>query len=127
MRTAALVLAAGAASAGLLFAVPAQEPPGSRVPVTGKSPPVLAPVDEAVVAMMSRHGVPGAALAVTKDGKLVCARGYGWADLATREPVRPETLFGIASLSKAITAAAVLKLVEQGKLRLDDRAFPLLR
>jgi N-acyl-D-amino-acid deacylase len=76
--------------------------------------------------MMSRHGVPGAALAVTKDGKLVYARGYGWANLATRETVQPDTTFGIASLSKPVTAAAVLKLVEQGKLSLDDKPFKIL-
>jgi N-acyl-D-amino-acid deacylase len=70
--------------------------------------------------------VPGAALAITKNGKLVYARGYGWANLATREHVQPDTLFGIASLSKTITATAILKLVEQGKLSLDDKAFKLL-
>jgi N-acyl-D-amino-acid deacylase len=87
---------------------------------------VLEPVDAAVLSMMSRHGIPGAAVAITKNGKLAYARGYGWANLATREHVQPSTLFGIASLSKTITAAAILKLVEQGKLSLDDRAFPLL-
>lgn len=112
-----------------LAAVPAagqEQPPGSRYPTTGKSLPVLEPLDAAVTTMMGRHGVPGAALAVTKDGKLVCARGYGWANLATREPVQPDTAFGIASLSKVITAAAVMKLVEQGRLKLDDHAFRLI-
>ena len=86
----------------------------------------MEPVDTAVLTMMGRHGIPGASLAVTKDGKLVYARGYGWANLATREHVQPDTLFGVASLSKTITAAAILKLVEQGKLSLDDKPFKLL-
>ena len=55
------------------FAVPALplpgQPPGARYPTTGKTLPVLEPLDSAVLAMMSRHGVPGAALAVTKDGR----------------------------------------------------------
>lgn len=103
------------------------QPPQAGIPATGKLGPGLEPLDRAVVAMMARHGIPGAALAVARDGKLVLARGFGWADLAAREPVRPDTRFGVASLSKAFTAVAVLKLVEEGKLRLDDRAFEMLR
>jgi N-acyl-D-amino-acid deacylase len=102
------------------------EQPGARYPTTGKTLPFLEPLDAVVYTMMSRHGIPGAALAITKDGKLVCARGYGWANLATRELVQPGTEFGIASLSKTITAAAILKLVEQGKLSLDDKAFKII-
>jgi N-acyl-D-amino-acid deacylase len=63
------------------------------------------------------------ALAVAKDGKLVLARGYGWADVAARRPVQPETRFALASVSKSLTAAAVLKLAEQGRLDLDARVF----
>jgi N-acyl-D-amino-acid deacylase len=103
-----------------------ERPPGAEFPATGKAHPVLAPVDEAVLMLMSRHGVPGASLALAKGGKLLYARGYGWANLATREQVTPDTLFGIASLSKTITGAAVLKLVEQGKLKLDDKPFKIL-
>jgi len=95
-------------------------------PVTGKAASGTEALDEAIVGIISRHGIPGASLAITKDGKLLVARGYGWANLATREPVKPDTLFGIASLSKTFTAAAILKLVEQGKLSLDDHPFKLL-
>lgn len=102
------------------------ELPGAKIPTTGKAHATLEPVDNAVRAMMARHGVPGAALAITKDGKLLYARGYGWADLATRDEVQPDTCFGIASLSKTLTAATVMKLIEQGKLSLDDKAFKLI-
>jgi CubicO group peptidase (beta-lactamase class C family) len=118
--------------AALLALVPplgAQQPfrqPEAGWPATGKIAPGMEPLDTAVVTMMSRHGIPGAALAIAKDGKLVFARGYGWANLAANELVQPDTMFGVASLSKSITAAAVLKLVEQGRLSLDDRAFQLL-
>src|SRR5689334_13475133 len=97
-----------------------------RFPTTGKEAPGLEPLDSAVMAMMSRHGIPGASMAVVKDGKLVFARGYGWAVLEARKPVKPTTLFGLASLSKTITALAVLKLVEQGKLSLEDRPFRII-
>ncbi len=61
-----------------------------------------------------------------KDGRLVYAEGYGFSDQAAKEKAKPETLFRIASVSKTITAVAVLKLVQEGKLGLDDRAFDIL-
>ena len=76
---------------------------------------------------MREHQPPGAALAVTYHGRLVYARGFGHADLERREPVRPASLFRIASISKPFTATAVLHLVEQGKLKLDEHVLPLLK
>ena len=70
--------------------------------------------------------VPGASLAITKDGRLILAKGYGLANVEKQEPVQPDTLFRIASISKPITAVAVLKLVEDGLLNLDDRVFQIL-
>src|SRR5262249_3504 len=55
------------------------------------------------------------------------ARGYGYADQATKEPVQPNSLFRIASISKPLTAAAVLQLVERGRLRLEDPIFDVLQ
>lgn len=75
---------------------------------------------------MSARKVPGGALAVVKDGRLVHARGFGWADRDKKEPVEPESLFRIASLSKPFTAVAVLKLAEAGRLDLDARVAELL-
>ena len=69
---------------------------------------------------------PGGALAVVKGGRLVYARGYGWADRENREPVHADSLFRLASISKPITAVAVMKLVERRKLSLEARAFDLL-
>jgi N-acyl-D-amino-acid deacylase len=113
----------------LVQPINAQEPsgqPAGTIPAAGKAPVLLAPLDAAVATMAHRHGIPGAALAVAKEGKLVFARGYGWSNLTTGELVQPDTLFGVASLSKTLTAIAVLKLVEQGKLGLDDRPFMIL-
>src|ERR1051326_6537309 len=64
--------------------------------------------------------VPGGALAVVKDERLVYMGGYGWADREGKEPVKPESLFRIASVSKPFTAAASLKLAQQGAVRLGD-------
>src|SRR5690606_31107154 len=64
--------------------------------------------------------VPGAALLVLRDGKPVVRRGVGLADVATGTPVTPATNFRLASVSKQFTAAAVLLLAEDGRLRLDD-------
>jgi N-acyl-D-amino-acid deacylase len=72
---------------------------------------------------MQARKVPGGALAVVKERCLVYAKGYGWADREKKLPARPETLFRIASVSKPITAVAVMKLVEQGCLSLEARAF----
>src|SRR5687767_12521825 len=76
----------------------------------------FASFDREVEQFMQARGVPVAALAVVKDRRLVYARGYGWADRERQEPVRPDSLFRIASVSKPITGVAVLKLVEDGRL-----------
>ncbi len=93
---------------------------------TGKVDPTMGSFDETVQGFLRKHRIPGAALAVVDAGRLVYARGYGYADVAKRELVRPESLFRIASISKPLTAVAVLRLVEAGKLGLDDRAADYL-
>ncbi|HEV2763431.1 MAG TPA: serine hydrolase domain-containing protein [Pyrinomonadaceae bacterium] len=70
--------------------------------------------------MRERH-VPGLALAVVRDGKVIKARGYGLANVELNVPVTTETVFEIGSVTKQITAAAVLLLAGDGKLSLDDR------
>ncbi len=95
--------------------------------VTGLVMPKLAAYDDLMTTFMREHKPPGAALAVTYHGRLVYARGFGYANLEKHEPVRPASLFRIASVSKPFTATAVMRLVEQGKLQLDDRVFPILK
>ena len=92
----------------------------------GKIEPEMAVFDEMMTQLMREHRIPGAALAVTDHGRLVVSRGYGYADVAARQPVTPRSLFRIASISKPITSAAILKLVEQKTLKLDDRVFDIL-
>jgi N-acyl-D-amino-acid deacylase len=102
-------------------------PPDEEVPIKGKAGPGLEPFDKAMLAIMDRHGVPGAALAVAKNGKLLLAKGYGWANVATGDGVEPDTLFGLASLSKSFTATAILLLIDQGKLEIDAPVFELIK
>ena len=78
--------------------------------------------DRIIGRLMRDHGIPGAAVAVG-HGRLVYARGFGMADRIAGVPVQPDSIFRIASLSKPVTAIAVLKLVEDGRLDLDTPVF----
>jgi Beta-lactamase class C and other penicillin binding proteins len=80
-------------------------------------------VEKTVTSFMRRWYIAGASIAVSKDGKLIYARGFGYADTASREETQPYNKFRIASISKLITAVAVMKLVDDGKLSLNDRVF----
>ena len=73
-------------------------------------------------ALMARYAgdVPGASLLVIKDGKAVVDRSYGMANLEDDDQATPATNYRLASVSKQFTAAAILLLAEQGRLKLDD-------
>jgi CubicO group peptidase (beta-lactamase class C family) len=77
-------------------------------------------IDDYVNIEMARQHVPGLALAVMRDGQLVRAQGYGFANLEHHVPVHPDTVFETGSVGMQFTAVAVMFLVEDGKLRLDD-------
>ncbi|MFL6236961.1 MAG: serine hydrolase [Thermoanaerobaculia bacterium] len=72
---------------------------------------------------LKAQNAPGAAIAITKNGRLVYAAGFGQANQETGEEAGPTSLFRIASVSKPFTSVAVMKLVEAGKLKLDDKVF----
>ena len=91
-----------------------------------KTPSVAEAFDREMEAFMAARKIPGGSLAVVKDRKLIYSRGYGWADRDKKIPAGPASLFRIASISKSVTAVAVMKLVEAGKLSLDAKAFELL-
>jgi CubicO group peptidase (beta-lactamase class C family) len=73
-----------------------------------------------VRAEMRRQHIPGLALLVVRNGKIVCAKGFGFANVELRVPVKPETVFQSGSVGKQFTATAVMMLVEEGKIGLDD-------
>jgi len=82
--------------------------------------------DQKIPVLMRKYAIPGGAVAVLRDGKLIYARGFGYADVENKTPVQPDALFRIASVSKPITGVAIMKLVEEGKLKLDDRVAPFI-
>src|SRR5678809_898410 len=78
-------------------------------------------IDSLAERAMRAFDVPGIAVAVIKDGKVIHSKGYGVRSLNTKEKVDENTLFGIASNSKAFTAAALGILIDEGKLKWDDK------
>lgn len=98
----------------------------SQVPMTGKSGDQLSPFDQLMKSFLAENQIPGATLAVSRKGRLIYAKGFGYCDVDNQSPMQPATLLRIASISKPITAVAVLQLVEQGKLNLDDKVFEIL-
>lgn len=83
-------------------------------------------VDDYVRKRQKDAHVPGIAIAVLKDGKVVRKQGYGFADLEHKARVTTDTAYQLASVTKQFTAAAIMMLVEDGKLRLDDKASQYL-
>ena len=78
-------------------------------------------VDAFVRGEMQRQKIPGVSLAVIKDGKAVLVKGYGLANIEHQVPVKPETIFQSGSVGKQFTAMAVMLLVDEGKIGLDDK------
>ncbi len=85
--------------------------------------PSLRGMDAEIDRFMGRWNIKGLSLAVVRNDSLVYAKGYGMADVEAGRPMTPTTIMRIASASKLVTAVAVMKLVEQNRLRLDSRVF----
>ena len=86
-------------------------------------PAELQQLDATVERVRQQFDVPGVAVAVVKDGKVVLERGWGLRELGKPEPVQADTLFAIASNTKAFTATSLNLLAEEGKLKMDDRVI----
>ncbi len=95
----------------------------SNPPTPPPSGDGIAKVDDMVYRYMSQNSVPGATLAVSRNGKLVYAKAYGFADRESGERMTVNTRSRISSISKTVTAIAIMKLMEEGKLNLDDKIF----
>ena len=76
--------------------------------------------DDFIKAEMKKQNIPGLSLAVVKDGKIIKTAGYGLASIKLKTPARPETVYRIASVSKQFIATAIMLLVQEGRLGLDD-------
>jgi CubicO group peptidase (beta-lactamase class C family) len=77
-------------------------------------------IDAYIAQKMQARRIPGLALAVVEDGQVILKKAYGIANLETDTPVKTGSIFHVASVTKQFTAAAILMLVEEGKVRLDD-------
>src|SRR5215475_7577528 len=92
-------------------------------PIFAQSPSPVAPpadLDAYVASSMKTFNVPGMAVAVVKDGKILVSKGYGVRKLGDPTPVDEFTMFGIGSNTKAFTTAALAMLIDEGKLSWDD-------
>lgn len=100
-------------------------PTAAAAAAAGAEAPALAPapafnLEADVLRSMKAFDVPGMAIAIVKDGKVIAARGFGVRKLGEKAPVDGQTLFEVASNSKAFTAVALSMLVDEGKLAWDD-------
>ncbi|QDV73823.1 serine hydrolase domain-containing protein [Botrimarina mediterranea] len=84
------------------------------------------PFEKYLLNQFAKHQIPGASMAVVRDGRVLYARNFGWADVGNKTPVQSCSLFRVASLSKPLTATAIFRLSESGKLDLDAPVLPLL-
>jgi CubicO group peptidase (beta-lactamase class C family) len=96
-------------------------PPSLRAPVTrGISAERLARLDEAIEQYVNQGQIAGAVVRIQQDGHAVYSRAFGWRDKEAEDPMREDTIFRIASQTKALTSVAAMILMEEGKLLLDD-------
>ncbi len=98
------------------FCVPLRAQTAS--PVVG--PEQITAIDHFVQSEMKRRQTPGVALGIYSRGKILLAKGYGMSDVELSVPVKPETVFQSGSVGKQFVSAAIMMLVEDGKLSLDD-------
>ena len=116
---------AGSRSRGLSDAVTTQKKP-VPIAVSGVANEAYKPFDEMMTGFLENYGAPGAALAVSRQGQMVYARGFGLADTETGRNVEPESLFRIASVSKPLTAIAMLQIAARKSVPLDTPVFEIL-
>jgi D-alanyl-D-alanine carboxypeptidase len=98
--------------------------PGEAVPAMAASQDTLVSQVDALLSPVFKAGTPGAAVLVMKDGKPLVRKAYGTADLELGVALTPDHVFRIGSMTKQFTAVAILMLMEQGKLALND---PLIK
>src|ERR1035438_1450451 len=91
--------------------------------VTGTAVPAMAGLDQVMQNALSKYSVAGGSLAVSYNGRLVFARGYGCADKVSNTAVQPDSQLRLASVGKTFTAVGIMQLVQQGKLALDALVF----
>ncbi|MBX6364517.1 MAG: beta-lactamase family protein [Gemmatimonadetes bacterium] len=116
----ALLAAACAGAAASCAAHRAPALPSARPETLGLSPAALARIGPALQAFVDSGKVAGIYAVIVRHGRIGYERTFGWMDVARREPMRRDAIFRIYSMTKPVTAVGILRLVDEGKLRLDD-------
>ncbi len=96
------------------------------VPASGEAHDALTAVDEAIRAFMVEKGVGAVSFAVSRNGKILHDRAFGWADAEMKTPLQPGVKMRLASMTKPVVKAAVATLIADGKLKTDEIAFTVL-
>ena len=113
----------------VIFAIIARTPwaiaADCPLPRTGCEVDYLAAVDDLVTEYLCERFIPGATMAIMKDGVIVYERGFGFADEHLTQLIEPDAMMRVASVSKPITAAAIRVLIDDGLLDLNTHAFDL--
>lgn len=91
-----------------------------------KTEPLYHEIEKLGEELTVKHYVPGIAVAVIRDGKVASIQSIGYADLASKKPVTPETIFNVGSVSKLVSAWGFMQLAEKGLIKLDDPVDPFL-
>ena len=94
--------------------------------ISGPENSDLQPLDNLVQKFIQDNQIPGATLAVSRNGKLVYNRGFGYSEIVKKTKMQPDAMMRVASISKPITATAIMLLVEQQKLNLDDKVLDII-
>jgi len=89
---------------------------GLAAPMSSKADQIA----DYIATQMQRLHIPGVSLAIVRDGRVIKAQGYGFANLELKAPATKDTVYEIGSNTKQFTAAAIMMLVEEGKIHLDD-------
>jgi CubicO group peptidase (beta-lactamase class C family) len=105
---------------GKQTAPPTQGTPEPPLRLSEPVDAITADLEHYIRERMREGGIPGLAISLIHDGQVVWTEGFGVANIITRQPVTPETVFEVASNSKVVAAHAALRLVEQGELSLDE-------
>ena len=114
------------AAALVLAVISLARPASAGQPTSDSGPaPTLEELDRRLAASFAQGKVPGAAVAVVEEGRMVFKKGYGFADVAAQRPTTADTPFRAGSISKSLTGIAVMHAVEQGRLSLDAKLSDL--
>ena len=84
-------------------------------------------IDRFIRQFMIENAIPGVSIGIFKDGETIFTQGYGYRDIENGLPMTPDTLFGIGSITKSFTALAILNLIEENKINLNNSVSTILK